>query len=519
MNQLKSKYSKKIISLDRLKKMFSNKPRKQKIILCHGNFDVVHPGHVRHLIYAKSKADILIVSITADKYIQKGTYRPFVPENLRALNLATFEMVDFVTIDNNKKPINLLKNLKPDFFAKGFEYSSGTLPLATQEEAKIVKNYNGEMIFTPGDIVYSSTKLLNLSEPKIDNYKILDIMQRNKITFNNLKETLKNFRKIKVHVVGDTIIDTHTKTNLIGGYTKTPTASVLYQDSKNYTGGAAIVAKHLKKTGADVTFTTILGNDKLQKFVVDEMKKSKIKLNFILDKNRPTTNKNTIVASGYNLLKIDKVDNQPISTSILDKLKNLISKEKTDIIIFSDFRHGIFNKSSINALSLSIKKGIFKVADSQVASRWGNITDFKKFDLITPNEKETRFSLADQDSSISDISRRLKENSKNKNLILKLGERGIFSYGISYPNGFALPSFTKNIIDAVGAGDALLAYSSLALFSTKSLLHASILGSIAAACECEKDGNITVNPNEIIEKLDELEISTKYQSSNGHKIK
>ena len=135
MSQLKSKYSKKIISLDKLKKMFGNKPRKQKIILCHGNFDVVHPGHVRHLIYAKSKADILIVSITADKYIQKGTYRPFVPENLRALNLATFEMVDCYD-RYNKKPINLLKNLKPDFFAKGFEYSSGTLPPATQEEAK-----------------------------------------------------------------------------------------------------------------------------------------------------------------------------------------------------------------------------------------------------------------------------------------------------------------------------------------------------------------------------------------------
>ena len=519
MDKIKNQYSKKILSLEKLKTAVGKKPRKQKIILCHGNFDVVHPGHIRHLIYAKSKADLLIVSITADKHIQKGTYRPFVPENFRALNLAAFEMVDFVTIDNNKKPIKLLQNLKPDFFAKGFEYSSGTLPPATQEEAKVVEKYSGEMIFTPGDIIYSSTQLLSLSEPKIDNYKILNVMQRNKITFDILKEALKNLKRIKVHVVGDTIVDTHTKTNLIGGYLKTPTASVLYQDSKDYTGGAAIVAKHLKKAGADVSFTTILGNDKLQKFVIDEMKKSKIKLNYILDKNRPTTNKNTIVAGGYNLLKIDKVDNQPISSNILSKIKNFISKEKADIVIFSDFRHGIFNKSSIKALSSSIKNNIFKVADSQVASRWGNITDFKNFDLITPNEKETRFSLADQDASISDISRRLKKSSKNKNLILKLGERGIFSYGKSHPNGFALPSFTKNIIDAVGAGDALLAYSSLTLFSTKSLLLASLLGSLAAACECEKDGNITVKPDEIIKKINGIENSTRYQSSNEVKIK
>ena len=187
---------------------------------------MVHPGHVRHLIYAKSKADILVVSITADKHIQKGMYRPFVPENLRAINLAAFEMVDYVIVDDNKTPIKILKDLNPDFFAKGFEYSSGTLPPATQEEAKVVQNYGGEMIFTPGDIVYSSTKLLSLAEPKIDNYKILDLMQRHKITFNSLINVLNKFKKIKVHVVGDTIIDTHTKTTLIGGYLKTPTPSV-----------------------------------------------------------------------------------------------------------------------------------------------------------------------------------------------------------------------------------------------------------------------------------------------------
>ena len=107
MNKIKNKYSKKITSLEKLNKIIGKRPRKQKVILCHGNFDVVHPGHLRHLIYAKSKADLLIVSITADRHIQKGTYRPFVPENLRALNLAAFEMVDYVTIDedgNKVKP-------------------------------------------------------------------------------------------------------------------------------------------------------------------------------------------------------------------------------------------------------------------------------------------------------------------------------------------------------------------------------------------------------------------------------
>ena len=508
---IQHQYSKKIITLPKLEKIIGSHPRKKKVILCHGNFDVVHPGHIRHLTYAKTKAKILVVNITADAYIQKGIYKPFVPENLRALNVAAFQMVDYVMIDRNKKPLKTLSIIKPDFFAKGFEYTSSGLPPATKEEAKIVEGYGGEMIFTPGDIIYSSTKLLNLSQPKIDNYKLNNLMEKHKITFKTLRETLKKMKNLNVHVVGDTIIDSYTNTNLIGGHIKTPTPSVLYQEKTDYIGGAGIVAKHLKQAGANVFFTTILGNDHLKDFVLNDMNKSKIKINAIIDKTRPTTNKNAIVSNGYRLLKIDKVDNHPISEKILSKIKNFIVKQKTDAIIFSDFRHGIFNKTSIPILVSSIKKNVFKVADSQVATRWGNIIDFKKFDLITPNEKEARFSLADQDSSISDLIRQLIAETKLKNLILKLGERGIFSKNKNSA-GFAIPSFANNVVDAVGAGDALLAYATLSMLITKSLLISSIIGSVAAACKCETNGNIAIKPEQLITKINLI------QNLSGYKI-
>jgi cytidyltransferase-like protein len=83
-----SKYEHKIKTVQNIKPLIKNFPRKKKVILCHGVFDVVHPGHIRHIAYAKTKADILIVSITADKFITKGIYRPHVPQKLRALNLA-----------------------------------------------------------------------------------------------------------------------------------------------------------------------------------------------------------------------------------------------------------------------------------------------------------------------------------------------------------------------------------------------------------------------------------------------
>ena len=137
-------------------------------------------------------------------------------------------------IDKNKKPLDNISKIKPDFFAKGFEYSSSKMPPETKEEIKEIEKYGGKMIFTPGDIVYSSSGMLNLSLPDIKYEKILMLMKINKISFSYLKKIVSDLNNIKVHVIGDTIVDTYTETKMIGGQTKTPTISVLFQNEKNY---------------------------------------------------------------------------------------------------------------------------------------------------------------------------------------------------------------------------------------------------------------------------------------------
>ena len=503
-----SKYSYKIKTIHDLKKIVGQFPRKKKIIMCHGNFDIVHPGHVRHLNYAKSKASILIASITADQMIKKGIYRPHVPQSLRALNLAAFELVDFVIIDKNKTPLKNIKELKPDYFAKGFEYSSSNVNQATLEEKKAVTSYGGKMIFTPGDIIYSSSRLLNISEPPIEYEKLLSIMNDYKISFKDIKEVLTNNTNFKVHVVGDLIIDKYTRTGLIGYNAKTPTPSVVIHKEEKFLGGAAIVAQHLKSSGIDTTFSSVVGNDTYSRYAKKNLEKMGIKVNFFFDKLRPTTIKNTIVADEYRLLKIDKVDNTIISGDGLEFLIEQIKKTKCHAIVFSDFSHGIFNKDTIKFYVDSIPKGILKIADSQVASRWGNITNYKNFDLLTPNEKECRFSLADQDSSISDITRQLYKKTKFKNLILKLGKRGAFIVSKKLDKsggGFSMPSFVRSLRDPVGAGDALLAYSTMALLKSNSIVIAGILGNLAASSECEIDGNSPITKKIIKKKILEVE--------------
>jgi len=512
---LMKKYRHKIKSAEELKKILGLRPRKKKVIMCHGVFDVVHPGHLRHLIYAKSKAPILVTSLTADVHIAKGQYRPYVPQDLRALNLAAFEIVDYVVVDAEPTPLSNLLLIQPDFFAKGYEYNAHGIPLKTEEELDALRSYGGKMIFTPGDIVYSSTKLIDLAPPSIKVEKLLTLMESEGITFQSLRETLMNLKDRTVHVVGDTIVDSYTQTTMIGGQTKTPTMSVLFEGKTDYIGGAGVVAKHLRAAGAHVIFSTVLGDDPLKDFVLEGLKESDVDCRPIIDPTRPTTNKNAIIAEGYRLIKIDTVDNRTISDEIVSELSESISRTSCDAVVFSDFRHGIFNRRTIPRLIETIPPGTYKVADSQVASRWGNIIEFQGFDLITPNEREARFALADQDMGIRPLSSRLYDEARCKTLILKLGDRGVLtcrsSDHVALDSFLVVDSFVGKLADAVGAGDALLAYATLSMVATRSEVIATILGSMAAACECEQDGNIPVSPEDVKTKIDAAERLATYQ--------
>ena len=177
--------------------------------------------------------------------------------------------------------------------------------------------------------------------------------------------------------------------------------------------------------------------------------------------------------------------------------------------MFSDFRHGVFNSRTIPELVAAIPGGAYRVADSQLASRWGNVLDFKGFDLITPNEREARFALADQDTGIRPLAVRLQEEAQCKVLLLKLGDRGILTCRPrdyhELRSFFVVDSFAERVVDAVGAGDALLAYATLAMVTEGSDVVASILGSFAAAHECEMEGNIPVAADDILAKIDFVE--------------
>src|SRR5437868_373323 len=306
-------YRRKVKTVDELCDVIGARPRAKKVIMCHGVFDLVHPGHIRHLVYAKEKADILVASLTADAHINKAQYRPFVPQELRALNLAALEMVDYVVIDPNPTPIENISRLQPDYFAKGYEYVNGGVHPNTQKEIDTLKAYGGEILFTPGDIVYSSSHLIETGPPDIAVEKLLMLLEAEGLSFGRMREIIEQFEGKEVHVVGDTIVDSLTYTTMIGGMTKTPTPSVRFDNRVDYIGGAAVVAEHMRAAGAMVTFSTVLGEDALKDFVIEGLGRTGVDTKAILDHTRPTTHKNAFVCGDYRMLKVDTLDNRSIS--------------------------------------------------------------------------------------------------------------------------------------------------------------------------------------------------------------
>lgn len=137
------------------------KSQGKKIVLCHGCFDLMHPGHIKYLQASKKMGDILVVTVTPDKYVDKGQARPFFDQKLRMESIAALRCVDYVTLNKWETAENTLKLLKPHFYVKGQEFENMEDKTGKiQKEYEVVKEIGAELKFTH-EVVFSSTDLLN----------------------------------------------------------------------------------------------------------------------------------------------------------------------------------------------------------------------------------------------------------------------------------------------------------------------------------------------------------------------
>ena len=470
------------------------KTKKKKIVLCHGVFDLVHLGHIEHFKSAKKYGDYLIVSLTLDKFIKKGPGRPLFNEQQRMEYLKQIKIIDQVILSKTESSIDVINTIKPDFYVKGPDYKENYKDKTKKIilEKKAVEKNGGKIKFT-NDIIFSSSNILNTSN------LIFNDQQRNfinnlkkKFSYNKIESTLNEFKKLRVLVIGELIIDKYQFGDVIGKSGKEPHLVLKENLVEYYLGGSAAIARHLSTFVKDVTIISPFGKEKFYETIIKKnFDKNIIKVFF-----KPYSNFKTITKTRF----VDKNSNYKLFGSYLlsDKMNLLAensviklikkNKYKTNMTLVCDYGHNFISKKIANEI---IKKNKYTFLNCQVnASNKGfhDINKYKSVNSVIINENELRQELRDNNSDIKILAKTLMKNKKIKNLIITRGADGAILINNKY-KVFSCPGFALKSIDKVGAGDAMLAIASLGLKLKLDPELILFISSLAAVISVESIGN------------------------------
>lgn len=475
----------------------------KKKIFISGNFNIIHSGHIRLFKYAKELADHLIVGVNGDKITPNFN---LLSEKLRYEGVKSISFVDEVIICNTSVDKLILK-IKPNLVLKGKEYEN-----YENIEQKAVDKINSKLIFSSGDSHLSSTTLIRDYAKDLLNQEIeikTEFLKRNNISRDNIINTLNIFKNKKVCVIGDIIVDRYINCESLGMSQEEPLVSMKPVSSNLFVGGAGIVASHSSMLGAKTTFYSVLSNDQNAIFVRNKLKEFGVKTKIFKDENRVTSLKTRYIHSKKTIFKTSELNSDSIGYLLKRKIIESLSKNmnKFDVLIFSDFNYGVLPDDLVKELILIAKKNkVLIAADSQSSSQIGDLLKYKNCDLILPTEREARITLRDENSGIIILTDKLRKILNFKYCILKLGSDGILInfYRNKLKITEKVQSLAKNVVDVAGAGDSLLVTSAIALSSSKNILVSSFLGSVAAAIQVSRLGNIPITKSEIYKVIENI---------------
>ena len=313
----------------------------------------------------------------------------------------------------------------------------------------------------------------------------------------NYNLIIDKFKSAKILIIGDFILDRYTICNALGKTAKTPTLSVKKLYSNEFFGGASLFLNNILSLGSKAELITLIGDD-YGKIFINKNKKIKNKINYIIDKARPTTIKERFMVDGYKLLQLDILENKEVSSKILQNIKKLVIKKinKFDCILFSDSRHGMLSKTVIEEVSNIAKKYKKKIiVDTQVSNRKGNLTDYRDIDLISINDSEARDYLNDWHSDDESIFKKLCEKLNFTIIIFKLGAKGLMAK--KDKKFYKFPALPINVIDPIGSGDAFLSCSAISEILKINFQDNIYLSSCGAALCCTKLGTSPITKKEL----------------------
>lgn len=466
----------------------------RKVVLCHGVFDLLHIGHIRHLKQAKRMGDVLIVTLTPDRYVDKGPHRPAFSEQLRAEAIAALDCVDHVAINKWPTAVETIRLLRPDFYVKGSKEREEEKDLNADiklEEAA-VRSVGGEFVFTD-DLAFSTTSLINRRLPvfpqEVSNY-LAGFSER--YCPDDVLRYLEKARSLKVLVVGEAIIDEYQYCETIGKSGKEPILAARYVSSEKFAGGSLAVANHVAAFCDQVGLLTFLGTQDSHEGFIREKLDANVNAMFLYMDNAPTIVKRRFVES-YPFQKLFEVyvmndgeGDGAQSQALCSKLREMLPEY--DAVIVIDYGHGMLGPEVVDVLCGQAR---FLAVNTQInASNHGfnTISKYSRADYICVSESEIRLDARSRRKDLWDIVREVAERLSCGQMVITRGQQGCLSY--SKKEGFfEVPAFTSHVVDRIGAGDAVLSVTTLCAAQNAPIEVVGFIGNAVGAQAVGTVGN------------------------------
>ena len=476
----------KVLSLDDLAGVSADARGKgRRVAMAHGVFDLMHLGHVRHLEQARRHGDLLIVTITPDRFVNKGPGRPVFGEALRAEMLAAMEYVDYVGINDHPSAEGLIRRIRPHAYVKGSDYSVAADDVTGKIDAEraAVEDGGGRLVFTD-DIVFSSSTLinrhLNLFEPEVQRH--VETI-REEVGLDRLLDLIDRLQTMRVLVVGDVIVDEYRYVMPLGQASKENIIATRFVDSERFAGGVIAAANHVAGLCREVDVLTVLG-DSHEQLVRDSLVEN-ANLLPIRREGVPTTAKIRYVEQGYmrKLFEVQEIDDTPLASDLSDRLNRIIAEKAADydLVIVADFGHGMLGPSTVDALG-EHSRFLAVNAQTNSANRGFNlITKYSKADYVCIDLPEARLAVADKFVDPEHLVSDLMPKSIDCPLIsVTRGRDGCVTW--SRKEGtHQIPAFTRQVIDTMGAGDAFFVVSAPLAAVGAGVREIGFVGNVAGA--------------------------------------
>ncbi|HTV28068.1 MAG TPA: adenylyltransferase/cytidyltransferase family protein, partial [Xanthobacteraceae bacterium] len=306
----------------------------QVVVQAHGTFDLLHLGHVRHLEAARKLGDMLVVTVTADHFVNKGPGRPVFTAELRAEMLATLQYVDWVAINEAADAVSAIERIRPSIYIKGQDYQNpqGDITGKITLERQAVESYGGRIHFTD-EVTFSSSELinrhLNVFEPHVREH--LDTLRENG-GLDDMCALIDSVADYRVLIVGDAIIDEY---QYVLPMHKTPKENMIatrYQDRELFAGGVFAAANHVASFCKQVDIVTWLGDFDSHEELVRQSLKSNVGLRAFRRTAAPTTLKRRFVDPSYmrKLFEVYFMNDEALTTDLQEEIDGTIAEIAAD---------------------------------------------------------------------------------------------------------------------------------------------------------------------------------------------